>query len=164
MTCYWPVTKGTPTANKEDAQHHKSDQRSKHNDLMTPHPPHPAEYSPRIPPDYSNNKISHTIRKIQANEQWGDLLSRAAAKTPRCGACRARARAAHRVIGDVGRKVRPGGSDEVHDRRDRKRLRLRTKPVMMRKRRRATESSMLWKCGGTEPSGAEPGRTAPTRH
>lgn len=131
---------------------------------MTPHPPHPAEYSPRIPPDYSNNKISHTIREIQANEQWGDLLSRAAAKTPRCGACRARARAAHRVIGDVGRKVRPGGSDEVHDGRDRKRLRLRTKPVMMRKRRRATESSMLWKRGGTEPSGAEPGRTAPTGH
>jgi hypothetical protein len=88
--------------------------------IMTPRPPRPTEYSPRIQPDCSSSsskpvKPNCTRSKPKINE---NLLSRAAAKTPRCGSCRARARAAHRVIRNVGREVRTGRSNEVYDGRD----------------------------------------------
>jgi hypothetical protein len=106
-------------------------------------------------PDYNNNEISH--RQSTIRSQPRGLLSRTTAETPRRGACRTRARAAHRVIRDVGREVRAGRCDEVHHRRDRGRL--GAKPMM---RKRSAEPATLRKRGGTERGGAKPGRTANT--
>jgi len=127
--------------------------------IMTPRPPRPAEYSRRIQPDCSSSSKSvnpnYTRSKYAKNNE--NSLSRAAAETPRCRACRARARAAHGVIGDVGHEIRPGRSNEVYDGGERERL--CTKPLM-RKRRNCAKSSTLRKRRGT---GRE-SRTANTRH